>query len=157
MNSEATTGTEETEHWNRVAMLVRAACAAVRREGKDILIKFDGGRDNDEIYTVVLDVARERAFRMDSSNLEDALAKVLEISIADVAVPADDFAELLHTFDLLARQGFIIGIRIQRDTEQLNFEAFLSREDKPFQAEMLNGSVFAEVAAEVIRQAQQDL
>jgi hypothetical protein len=154
VNSEATTGTEETERWNRIATLAQGACAIVARDGKDVLIKFDGGRDNGDIYTVVLDVAREGAVRVDSDDLEKALSHVLGPDIEGVTLLGEDLAGTLRRFDLLARRGFIINIRILQDGERLSFEVFLSRLGRTFTTVLQQGPVLQDVAAEIVRQAE---
>lgn len=157
MNHEVMSDTEETERWNRIAMHVREACAAVLRDGKEILVKFDGGRDNGKIYTVVVDLTHEGASRMDSSNLEDVLSTMLGADISDAAVSDDGFVEPLRRFDFLARRGFIIGVRIQRDGALLNFEIFLTRDDRQFEGMVRHDHVFAKVAAEIIQRAEEAL
>ena len=157
MSLEASSETEEMERWHRISMHVRTACSVVERVGTDVLIKFDGARDNDEIYTVVLDVGRETSYREDSSDLEEALSRFFGASLSGATSPADDFAEPLRSFDLLAKRGFVVGLIIMRVGTHLEFEVFLSRDDKTFEPMKRRGPVFGIVANEIIRYAGQSL
>jgi hypothetical protein len=133
--------TEVTAYWNRIATYVRGACALVERDGRPVLVKFDGMRENGKIYTVVRDAvtyddaafirngskAEEAFFRADSSDLEDALSRVLGPDITATTSPTDELAQTLRTFDSLAKRGFIIGMRIVQNDGRVNFDLFLSR------------------------------
>jgi hypothetical protein len=134
-------------------MHVRAACAVVDTDGTDVLIKFDGERDNDEIYTVVLDFGGPTSSREDSSDLEEILSRLFGAGISGTTPPTEDFAEPLRTFDMLAKRGFVVGLVILRDGAHLEFEVFMSRGDKTSKAMQRRGPVFSEVAAQIIEQA----
>jgi len=140
------------ERWNRIAMHVQAACALVERDGTWVLIKFDGLRDNGKTYTVMIDGAgdADAIVRVDSSDLEETLSRVFRTVTAATNVPAEDFAELLRSFDLLARRAFVINLRILRDGENLEFEVFLSREGTAGTVRQC-GPLFKDVAAEIFR------
>jgi hypothetical protein len=51
MPTSETDQTEETNRWNRTGSHVQRACALVERDATWVLIKFDGLRDNGNIYT----------------------------------------------------------------------------------------------------------
>lgn len=155
LNLIATDGTERMDRWNRISMLVGAACAVVERDGTDVLIKFDGERDNDEIYTVVVDFGGATSSRADSSDLEEILSRVFETGTSGATLPTEDFAEPLRAFDMLAKRGLVVGLVILRDGAHLKFEVFLSRGDKTSEAIQRRGPVFTEVARQVIRYAEQ--
>jgi hypothetical protein len=146
---------QEIERWNRISTLVRAACAVVERAGTEVLIKFDGARDNDKIYTVVLDFGGVASSREDSSDLEETLSRLFGTGISGATSPTEEFAERLRSFDLLAKRGFVVGLVILRDGAHLAFEVFLSRNDRTFEPMQRRGKVFAEVADETIRYAGQ--
>jgi hypothetical protein len=154
MNVGPMSDTEETELWSRITRHFRTACAIVEREGKDVLIKFDGGRDNGDIYTVVLNVAREGAVRVDSNDLEKALSHVLGPDIEGATLPVEDLAGTLRTFDLLARRGFIIVIIIRHDGDCLSFQVFLTRLGRTFATVVQQGPILKDVAAEIVRHAE---
>jgi hypothetical protein len=141
------------EHWKRVSMHVRAACAVVESDGKDVLIKFDGERDNDEIYTVVLDFGGPTSSREDSSDLGEILSRLFGAGISGTTLPTEYFAEPLRSFDMLAKRGFVVGLIILRNGAHLEFEVFMSRGDTTSEAMQRRSPVFAEVAAQIIENA----
>jgi hypothetical protein len=159
LNTGATSKADEIEHWNRIASQVQVACGVVERDGTAILIKFDGGRDNGRIYTVIIDVpdGEYPNTRVNSSNLEDALSRVLGVGISGSTFSAKDFAEALRSFDLLAKRGFVVGLRILRGVAHVEFEVFLLRVDKSLEPMERRGPVFSEVAAQIIEHAGQGL
>jgi len=153
--SASASQTEELERWNRIAMHVHAAVAVVERDGKDVLIKFDGARDNDKIYTVVLDFGGLTSSRTNSSDLEETLSRLFGTGISVATSPTEEFADRLRSFDLLAKRGFVVGLVILRDGAHLAFEVFLSRNDRTFEPMQRRSKVFVEVADETIRYAGQ--
>ena len=157
MKREVTGGTDEMERWNRIALHVQAACALVEREGTWVLIKFDGLRDNGKIYTVMIDGAGDvdAIVKINSSDLEETLSKMFGNVAAATEVRAEDFAEPLRSFDLLARRAFVISLRILREPENLEFEVFLSQEGNAPRQSRICGPVFKDVAAEILRYADQ--
>jgi hypothetical protein len=155
MAFDASDEAEEIERWNRISMHVRAACALVERDGKNILIKFDGERENDEIYTIVLDFGGATSSRVDSNDLEETLSRLFVAGISGATPPTEDFAEALRSFDMLAKQGFVVGLIIMRVGQHLEFEIFLSGDDKAPEPMERRGPIFAEVAAQIIEHAGQ--
>jgi hypothetical protein len=145
---------EEVERWNRIAMHVRSACVIAERDGKDVLIKFDGARDNGYIYTVVTDVRGDTAYRMNSINLEEALSQMLGSGVADVTLPKEDFADTLRTFNVLSTRGFVISVIISHDGEHLKFDTFLSGGGKSFATVREQGPVLKDIAAKIVREAE---
>jgi hypothetical protein len=147
------------ERWNRIALHVRAACALVERDGTWILIKFDGLRDNGKIYTVMVDGAGDvdAIVRIDSGDLEETLSKMFGTVTAATEVHAEDFVAPLRSFDLLARRGFVLSLRILREQESLEFEVYLSREGNSPRQSRICGPVLKDVAAEIIQQSEQAL
>jgi hypothetical protein len=145
------------ERWNRISMHVCTACAVVERDGKNVLIKFDGERDNDEIYTIVLDFGGATSSRVDSNDLEEALSRLFGAGISGATPPTEDFAEPLRSFDMLAKRGFVVGLIIMRVGQHLEFDIFLSGDDKAPEPMERRGPVFSEVAAQIIEHAGQAL
>jgi hypothetical protein len=145
------------EHWNRIALHVQAACALVERDGTWVLIKFDGLRDNGKIYTVMIDGAGDvdAIVRINSGDLAGTLSTMFGTVTTAMEVPAEDFVEPLRSFDLLARRGLVINLRILRERENLEFEVFLSREGNAPRQIRVCGPVLKDVAAEIVQRAEQ--
>lgn len=93
--------------------------------------------------------------RADSNDLQETLSRLFGAGISGATPPTEEFAEPLRSFDLLAKRGFVVGLIILRDGAHLAFEVFLSRDDKTFEPMERRGPVFAEVADEIIRYADQ--
>jgi hypothetical protein len=151
----ATSETDDRERWKRISNHVQKAFAVVQRDGKAILIKFDGERDNGKIYTVVIDFGLVTSSRNDSGDLEDMLSRLFGDDISGATLAADDFAEQLRLFDLLARRGFVVILVIQREGSALEFEVSLSRIDTGFKPMRRNGPAFSDIAAAIIRHSAQ--
>ena len=166
MPLRASSETEVTDYWNRIAMHVRGACALVARDARPVLVKFDGERDNGEIYTVVRYAvtddeaifirngsrADEATHRTDSDDLEEALLRVLPAGESGTMATADDIAGTLRMFDSLARRGFVICVYITRNSDDVEFDVYLTAGVESSGHARKVGDVLSDVAAEVLRQ-----
>jgi hypothetical protein len=72
--------------WRRVADLL-AALDAVARDGGHALVKVDGGRTGEEVYTVLVAGGRlgEEFFRKDGADLRALLREALSFVVAHCA------------------------------------------------------------------------
>jgi len=156
VNPAALGESQEGERWNRIARRVQAAFAVVRRNEASILIKFDGARENGKIFTVVNWPTKDvDAFsRMNSSNLEEALTRVLESDIADMTIPEQDFVGPLQAFELLARRGYIVCVRMLPNADSVDFEVILMRDGPESASVRRLGPVLSAIAPEIVIEAE---
>jgi len=156
VNPGAFEESEEGKRWKRIATRVQAAFAVVKRNEASILIKFDGARENGEIFTVVNWPTKDvDAFsRTDSSDLEGALTRVLEAGIADMTLPEQDFAGPLREFELLARRGYIVCVRMLPNADGVDFEVILIRDGPKSPSVRRLGPVLSEIAPYIIAEAE---
>lgn len=156
VNPGAPEESEEGKRWTRIAMRVQAAFAVVKRNEASILIKFDGARENGEIFTVVNWPTKDvDAFsRMDSSDLEEALTRVLEADVADMTLPEQDFVGPLQAFEMLARRGYIVCVRMLPNADSVDFEVILMRDGPKSASVQRLGPVLSVMAPDIVIQAE---
>ena len=156
MNPGASEASEQSEYWNRISRRVQAAFSVVKRNEASILIKFDGARENGKIFTVVNWPTKDvDAFsRINSNDLEDALTRVLEAEVTDMTLPEQDFIGPLRQFELLARRGYIVCIRMLPNANSVDFEVILMG-DRPESASMRRfGPVLSTIATSIVVEAE---
>ena len=156
MNPGASEASEPSEYWNRIAMRVQAAFAVVKRNEASILIKFDGARENGKIFTVVNWPTKDvDAFsRMNSNDLEDALTRVLEADVTDMTPPEQDFIGPLRQFELLARRGYIVCVRMLPNADSVDFEVILMRDGPESASVRQLGPVLSTIATGIVIEAE---
>jgi len=147
---------EEGKRWNRIATRVQAAFAVVKRNEASILIKFDGARENGEIFTVVSWPTKDvDAFsRTDSSDLEEALTRVLDADVADMTLPEQDFVGALQAFESMARRGYIVLVQLLPNADGVDFDVVSTRGGPTAGVVRRRGPVLSEIAPEIIAEAE---
>ena len=83
-------GIDPTAHsnaWSEASELLDAFDALVRAGGSYALVKVDGERTNQQVYTVVVDGGRlgEKIFRTDSADLRAMLREALAFYLENAA------------------------------------------------------------------------
>jgi hypothetical protein len=156
VNPGASEASEQSEYWSLVARRVQAAFAVVRRNEASILIKFDGARENGEIFTVVNWPTKDvDAFsRMDSSDLEEALTRVLEADVADMTLPEQDFVGALQAFESMARRGYIVLVQLLPSADGVDFDVVSTRGGPTAGVVRRRGPVLSKIAPEIIAEAE---
>jgi hypothetical protein len=103
-------------YWTRIAGLVARAEGSVKSTGHAVLIKFDGQRENGEIYTVLVDGDLDSGprFRTDTSDLEGALNAAFPAAEGAGFYRVDELVELLHTVNASTKHRFFVALRIER-------------------------------------------
>ena len=156
MNPGASEASEQSEYWNRISRRVQAAFSVVKRNEASILIKFDGARENGKIFTVVNWPTKDvDAFsRTDSSDLEEALTRVLEADVADMTLPEQDFVGPLQAFELLARRDYIVCVRMLPNADSVDFEVILMRDGPESASVRRLGPLLSAIAPEIVIEAE---
>jgi hypothetical protein len=156
VNPGAPEESDEGKRWTRIAMRVQAAFAVVKRNEASILIKFDGARENGEIFTVVNWPTKDvDAFsRMDSSDLEEALTRVLEADVADMTLPEQDFVGPLQAFESMARRGYIVLVQLLPNADGVDFDVISTRGGPTAGVVQRRGPVLSAIAPEIIAEAE---
>jgi len=106
--------TEIPEQFKRSAALIPVAHALMLRDGVEVLLKFDGQRDNGRLYTLVIGAGRggQAAFRANASSLEELLGCLHDDDVEPVPMSGADMASQLASLDALARRGDVITLRM---------------------------------------------
>ncbi|WP_448097817.1 hypothetical protein [Luteibacter yeojuensis] len=158
MNMSDGRESDESAKWKRASALVGVAYALTRREDVEILLKFDGQRDKDRIYTLVVWDRRgdDATFRKDSDDLEDLLCSLNSTSSEESSELHEGYSDVLKAFDELAREGAVIGVRIWSEEAAPRFEVIVSPTEKSHALIQALGSSLNIVAREVFGQCEGD-
>lgn len=122
MAEDMANGAGDLSEWQRIARLLLGARFLVLAQGAGVIVKWDGLRNTDEIYTVVWEGEPDSGprFRADTDDLEHALGQAFSIDKDVELESAHLIAELLAKVDSAARQRLVISLRMSRSKDAVN-------------------------------------
>lgn len=91
---------------------------------------------------------------MDSSDLEEALTRVLEADVADMTLPEQDFVGPLQAFEMLARRGYIVCVRMLPNANSVDFEVIRMRGGPESPSLRRLGPVLSAIAPDIVIEAE---
>jgi hypothetical protein len=122
MAEDMAIGAGDLSQWQRIARLLLSARLVVLAQGAGVIVKWDGLRNADEIYTVVWEGEPDSGprFRADTDDLEHALGQAFPIDKDVELESAHLIAELLAKIDSAACQRLVISLRMSRSDDAVN-------------------------------------
>ncbi|HEY4092653.1 MAG TPA: hypothetical protein VGN46_14155 [Luteibacter sp.] len=153
----AKAGFDRAIDWLNVAAHVLAAATVVRRSGTNALVKFDGQRDNDKVYTVFVGRGEddESRFREDSDDLEELVTRAFPLSTEqslDDAVPLSGMLQRLHA---LASEGFVVCIYMAWLADAVAYSVDIMGELGVFNPIHVEGQALLEIMQQSVQQFDQ--
>jgi hypothetical protein len=152
MNPSDTANSEVAEQFKRASALIPVAHALMLRDRVEVLLKFDGQRDNERLYTLVIGAGREdqAAFRANASSLEELLGCLHDDDVEPEPMSGADMASELASLDALARRGDVITLRMGIHEGTAFYEGARSPAVDPKLSMAFRGSSWKEVAQAIL-------